>query len=91
MRLLRIGTLYIVFIVYYYEVVVKKRPNLTSATSSTTNCQDKQLKVIEIGYVHTPDAYERLSRAITILLLSAEKSTAASNPSENTGKEEKSS
>jgi len=50
--------------------------------------EGQRLRVVEIRYVRTPDADERLSRAINILLCSAARGTAKSEGSINAKKEE---
>jgi len=50
--------------------------------------EGQRLRVVEIRYVRTPDADERLSRAIDILLCSAVRGTAKSEGSIDAKKEE---
>jgi len=50
--------------------------------------EGQRLRVVEIRYVRTPDAGERLSRAINILLCSAARHAAQSKEVPNTKKQD---
>jgi len=55
---------------YYCGKAVKKHTDFDSETR-LKKCERKGLRVVRVGYVSTPDAESRLSRAIDILLRSA--------------------
>ena len=55
---------------YYCGKAVKKHTDFDSETQ-LKKCERKGLRVVRVGYVSTPDAESRLSRAIDILLRSA--------------------
>ena len=55
---------------YYCGEAVKKHTDFDSETR-LKKCERKGLRVVRVGYVSTPDAESRLSRAIDILLRSA--------------------
>ena len=72
-------------------IVVKQRKNqendfVLRVRSSLR--EGRCLRIVEIRYVRTPDADERLSRAVNILLASAARGAAKSEGSINAKKEE---